>query len=249
MEQPEQPSGRLDRNTMYTDALNGMLSRMQSLETTLQPIPIPGMLPSQPQPGGTTPTGPTNPAQPERPRLPGLGTTIPDEDGIIRGPDPIDYGRIGGGSVGRLLGLSSSLGMSGPQIASAYNNMPAAQRAQLDADTEELNNPDTPEDEKPGILARIRQGLGQFLGAVVDAGRAIDDLGDRIDSRMNRALDSAINYLTADPTRMRSVEGGRAEVGQIQQDKGPTGSATGGRGKPTDPSAQKPGSRIPRKPT
>jgi uncharacterized membrane protein YgcG len=202
MEQPEQPSGRLDRNTMYTDALNGMLSRMQSLETTLQPIPIPGV--SQPQPGGgggTAPTGPTNPTQPERPRLPGIGTSTPDENGIVRGPDPIDYGRraevANGFGAGNFTGMGSLLGLQGRQTqmfqqraASAYDALPPYERAAMDAYRATLNSPTAAPAEKESawqqitafgrrILDSLKEELGnaweEMKDDVMNPGRAFRD--------------------------------------------------------------------------
>jgi len=260
------PRFAIDTSTLGTQfgpgapapAMDYWRSRLQQIMQGAQPVAggtLP-QLPTRPQDpttpgtggGGTTPPNPTGPASPI------FGTTTPDENGIIRGPDPIDYGRVGGGSVGRLLGLSGSLGLSGPQISSAYNNLTPEQQRRIDEDSEKLNSPTTPEDEKPGILARIRQALGAVLGSVRDFGRAVDEFGERIDSRINNSLDQAINWLTDDPSRFRDVSGLTGNVGPIQNSKGPaaggnTGGTYGGRGKPTDPSSQKPGSRIPRRPS
>lgn len=63
LDRPTLPEPTLPRNTMFTDALNNMRSRLTSLESNLQPIPLPGQQPPATPPGGGN--GPVLPNNPE----------------------------------------------------------------------------------------------------------------------------------------------------------------------------------------
>lgn len=304
------PDGQL-RGTAFGTGTDYWRTRLESLNSTLPQIPIPGVTQPQPGGGGTAPTGPgtVNPTQPERPRLPGLGTTTPDENGTIRGPDPIDYGRraevANGFGSGNFTGMGALLGLQGRQaamfnsrVSDIYNGMYPEQRAQFSADAATVNNPDAPEADKQSAWQRLTSWLSrqrdEFFAELQDlnwwdaadlitgipgSGNAIEGLFNRIgnngyfsDTRPMRPgqtgtvtvgdvgaprVDIPVQPVIRDTIKpdfsggTAPASGGGGASGGTGGNAGSAGGMTGagGSSRIVNPWDQKPGSRLPRRPS